>query len=148
MTVTEGASVHDATAGSERRVRFRESIRAVANRSTSADLLRWVLVPASILLVAGFALMLLGWVGAARTARQIEQIPYLISGGLIGLGLVFVGSLLLASAFWVVLVRKLLEESGQPRTATTVDGSTPATHTAEPAMAAPRGRVASSVASP
>jgi hypothetical protein len=68
---------------------------------------RWLLVPASIAVVAGFVLMVLGWYGASHTSREIEQIPYLISGGLIGLGLVVVGGLLLSAAFLVAVVRKL-----------------------------------------
>ena len=152
-----GASI-GASNGSavDRRVRFRESIRAVANRSSSSDLLRWLLVPASILLLLGFVFIGLGWFGASRTARQIEQIPYLISGGLLGLALVIVGALLLASAFWVVMVRKLLEEASQPSpapaesaawTATSTDGSTPTIQSEPPAKAKPRGRVARSTAS-
>jgi hypothetical protein len=154
-------TVVDPTAGSERRTRFRESIRAVANRSSSSDLLRWVLIPASILLLLGFNFMIFAWVGASRTARQIEQIPYLISGGLIGLGLVIVGALLLASAFWVVLVKKLLEESEERtraraqseeaelvRTVTSVDGSTPTAHSEPSTKAKPRGRVPRSTVTP
>ncbi len=145
--------------GAERRVRFRQSIQAVANRSSSSDLLRWLLIPASLLLLVGFNFMIFGWVGASRTAREIEQIPYLISGGLIGLGLVIVGALLLASAFWVVLVRKLLEESEQRTrmllqpapgdgTITSADGSTPTTQSEPARKAKPRGRVPRSTGSP
>lgn len=102
----------DASARAEtRRARFRESLKGVAGRSTSDDLIRWLLVPASLLVIAGFNFMLFGWMGAARTFRQIEQIPYLISGGLVGLALVFLGGLLLASTFWVIVVKKLQAES-------------------------------------
>jgi hypothetical protein len=94
-----------------RRARFRDSLRDVASRSTSDDLLRWMLVPASILVIVGFNFMLFGWIGASGTFRQIEQIPYLISGGLVGLALVFLGGLLLASTFWVVVVKKMQAES-------------------------------------
>lgn len=101
------AGAHAAT----RRARFRESLRGVAARSSSDDLLRWMLVPASVLVIVGFNFMLFGWIGASRTFRQIEQIPYLISGGLVGLALVFLGGLLLASTFWVIVVKKLQAES-------------------------------------
>ena len=105
-------AVGDAAARSEsRRARFRQSLQGVAARSTSDDLLRWMLIPASILLILGFSFMLLGWIGASGTFRQIEQIPYLISGGLVGLALVFLGGLLLASTFWIVVVKKLQAES-------------------------------------
>jgi hypothetical protein len=103
-----------------RRARFRESLRGVASRSTSDDLLRWMLVPASILVILGFNFMLFGWIGASGTFRQIEQIPYLISGGLVGLALVFLGGLLLASTFWVMVVKKMQAES-EERTRQLVD---------------------------
>lgn len=95
---------------SDRRARFREAVSGLATRSTSDDLVRWMLVPGSIAVLLGFSVMLLGWVGAARTAREIEQIPYLISGGLIGLALVVLGGLLLVSTFWVAVLRKLSDE--------------------------------------
>jgi hypothetical protein len=40
----------------------------------------------------GLALVIIGWYGAAHTPNTYEQIPYMVSGGLFGLGLVFVGS--------------------------------------------------------
>lgn len=97
--------------GHERRLRFRTAIRELSERSSSHDLVRWVLVPGSVTVVVGFIAMGLGWVGAARTAREIEQIPYLISGGLIGLALVVLGGLLLVSTFWVAVLRKLHDEA-------------------------------------
>ena len=97
--------------GASRRERFRASLSDVASRSTSDDLIRWMLVPASILVIVGFGFIVFGWVGAARTFRQIEQIPYLISGGLVGLALVFLGALLLASTLWIAVVKKLQAES-------------------------------------
>jgi hypothetical protein len=94
-----------------RRARFREAVSGMVSRAESTDLLRWVLLPGAIAMVSGFVLMILGWVGASRTFREIEQIPYLISGGLVGLGLVIVGALLLASAFWMVLLQKFEQEA-------------------------------------
>jgi hypothetical protein len=102
----------DAVARSvSRRARFREAIATIGTRSTADDLIRWMLAPSAILLVLGFNLMLFGWIGAAHTHREIEQIPYLISGGLVGLGLVIVGALLLASTLWVAVMRKAREEA-------------------------------------
>lgn len=52
------------------------------------------------LLPIGLTLILMGWAGAASTGWVFEQIPYLISGGMVGLGLLFAaGSLYLAS--WI-----------------------------------------------
>jgi hypothetical protein len=97
--------------GASRRARFRTAVADLSARSSSDDLVRWMLVPGSILVFLGFIVMLLGWVGAARTAREIEQIPYLISGGIVGLGLVLLGGLLLVSTFWVAVLRKLQSEA-------------------------------------
>ncbi len=94
-----------------RRRRFRAAIADLSQRSTSDDLVRWMLVPGSVAVLLGFVAMVLAWVGAARTAREIEQIPYLISGGLVGLALVVLGGLLLASTFWVAVLHKVHEEA-------------------------------------
>lgn len=54
------------------------------------------------LIVAGFVLIGLGWNGAASLDFVHGQVPYLISGGLIGLALVFFG----AAAFVVQTFKK------------------------------------------
>jgi hypothetical protein len=48
----------------------------------------------AVLLPLGLAVMLLGWYGASHTPYLFEQIPYLISGGILGLGFAVVGGLL------------------------------------------------------
>src|SRR5438128_2494785 len=48
--------------------------------------------------IAGIVLVLLGWYGAAYTNILTEQIPYLISGGLLGLGLIIVAGIMASSA--------------------------------------------------
>lgn len=59
---------------------------------------QWRLVTAFAVLVAGVVFVLLGWYGAAHTNVFTEQIPYLISGGLLGLGLIIVAGILASSA--------------------------------------------------
>jgi hypothetical protein len=56
------------------------------------------LLSAVVLLALGVVLVMLGWYGAAHTNVLSEQIPYLISGGLLGLGLIIVAGILAASA--------------------------------------------------
>lgn len=46
---------------------------------------------------AGFALVFLGWNGAASNDTESAQLPYLISGGIAGLGLVVVGAALIVA---------------------------------------------------
>jgi hypothetical protein len=96
-----------------RRARFREAVARLSERAQSADLLRMLLLPGAFCVVAGFVFMFLGWYGAARTPRQIEQVPYLISGGFIGLGLVVVGSFVLACAFWMSMLQRFSEQSDE-----------------------------------
>lgn len=45
----------------------------------------------ALLVSAGVVLVLLGWYGASRTSRVYLQIPYLISGGLLGVSLAVAG---------------------------------------------------------
>lgn len=53
-----------------------------------------------LLIPAGITAVLLGWYGAASTGLVFEQMPYLISGGLLGVGLLFAaGCIYLAS--WI-----------------------------------------------
>lgn len=96
-----------------RRARFRQAVARLGEKAQSTELLRMLILPGAFALVAGFVFMFFGWYGAARTAREIEQIPYLISGGFIGLGLVFVGGLLLASAFWMSMLQRFTEQQDE-----------------------------------
>lgn len=47
--------------------------------------------------IAGFSLVFLGWNGAASNDSESAQFPYLISGGIAGLGLVVVGAALIVA---------------------------------------------------
>jgi hypothetical protein len=96
---------------SERRARFRDAVVRLSERARTTELLKMLLLPGAFFVIAGFVFMFLGWYGAARTPRTIEQMPYLLSGGLIGLGMVFVGGLLLASAFWMGMLQRFSEEA-------------------------------------
>lgn len=55
---------------------------------------------AALLLPLGLVLVVLSWWGAARTPFLFEQVPYLISGGLLGLGLVIAGGFVLFGS-WI-----------------------------------------------
>lgn len=66
--------------------------RSLRSRLTGAD---GVLALASaVLLPLGLMVIILGWYGAAHTPYGFEQTPYLISGGLGGLGVMLAGGLL------------------------------------------------------
>lgn len=96
---------------SSRRARFREAVAGLSERARSSDLQRMLLLPGSLLVAAGFAFMIAGWWGASRTHREVEQIPYLISGGIIGLALTIVGALVLATAVWTSTAERISIEA-------------------------------------
>ena len=54
----------------------------------------FLLTVGAFLLPIGVVTILLGWWGASHTGHVYEQNAYLISGGLLGLGLIFIGGFL------------------------------------------------------
>ncbi|MEZ5144162.1 MAG: hypothetical protein R2726_16825 [Acidimicrobiales bacterium] len=79
---------------------------------------RTYLIAGMALAVVGLVVILIGWWGASGTAIVAEQIPYLISGGVLGLGLVVIGGALFVRysltrylRFWVI--RSIYEERAQ-----------------------------------
>jgi hypothetical protein len=67
---------------------------------------RWLLLTGGVLMPLGFMLVVLGWIGASGTPLLFEQIPYLISGGLLGLALVFTGGFVYFAYWLTLLVRE------------------------------------------
>lgn len=55
-------------------------------------------VGATILAALGALALLLGWIGVSRTGYVTEQMPYIISGGLVGIFLLGAGGVLWLSA--------------------------------------------------
>jgi hypothetical protein len=120
-----------------RQERLSERVSGLRGRFSLGD--RWLLVVGGLLLPLGIMLVVLGWEGASNTVFVWEQLPYLISGGLLGLALVFAGGFLYFAYWLTLLVREnregraqltavlgrmelLLSESG-PRTARTAPAS-------------------------
>jgi hypothetical protein len=97
-----------------------------------------------IVIVLGALALLLGWVGASQTAYTAEQIPYLLSGGLLGALLVALGATLLISADlrdeWRKLDRIERRLAGDDPDAPGVDAATAATNGAAPPTGRPRRR--------
>jgi hypothetical protein len=64
-------------------------------RNNPAQLLHLVLfVTGAVLLPAGLIVIGLGWYGVAHTPYEYDQMSYLVSGGILGLGITFVGGFL------------------------------------------------------
>lgn len=69
-------------------------------------------IVAAVLLPLGLVVIGLGWYGASHTPYLFEQVPYLISGGLIGLGLVLVGGLVYFGS-WIARAAAQQQQTGQ-----------------------------------
>lgn len=63
----------------------------------------------TMLMTAGIAAILFAWWGVAHTGYVWEQIPYVVSGGILGVGLIAVGGFLYFGS-WLT---KLVEEQRQ-----------------------------------
>jgi len=67
------------------------------------------------LAVAGMLCILVGWEGTSRTVLVAGQIPYLVSGGLLGLGLIFLGGFLYFGHWMALMVGENRERSAEDR---------------------------------
>lgn len=77
------------------RASTRSAAGAAPLRSDGARLLQVVLLVAgAVLLPVGLVVIVLGWYGAAHSPYEYDQLSYLVSGGLLGLGLTFCGGFL------------------------------------------------------
>jgi hypothetical protein len=71
-----------------------------------------LLTVGGLCLPIGIVLILVGWYGAAHTGHLYEQIDYLISGGLLGLGLIVIGGFLYF-AYWFTRQIRVTQSVGQ-----------------------------------
>jgi hypothetical protein len=69
----------------------------------------------AILMPLGVIAILLGWYGVAHTKYQYDQLPYVVSGGLLGLAFVFLGGFLYFGA-WLARIGTEQRESSQKLT--------------------------------
>jgi hypothetical protein len=92
----------------EREARLAAGADDLAGRARASILqhprfLLWVSVT---LMTLGLAFILLGWAGASRSIVIEEQVPYLISGGLLGLALALIGAVTLFAQWLTTLIRE------------------------------------------
>lgn len=150
MTTTTPAELTvDSEAGSGRRLS--DAVRGLATRASAADAERVMKFVGPSLLCIGAIVILLGWYGAAHTTRVFLQIPYLISGGLFGLGLMFAGGFLYFSRWITDLLDETRRqaadaEASAARTADALERIEALLRDAAPTAAAPH--VADHVAAP
>ena len=80
--------------------RLRSGMVSVRSRGNRMPVERLLALIGAALVGVGIPLIILGWYGAAHTPYTFEQIPYMISGGLLGLALTILGGLFYF-AYWL-----------------------------------------------
>jgi hypothetical protein len=98
------AEAVDAAQGERRRVRVPTLTRSDADfdlRNT------WQIAAGAILLPLGLIVILLAWYGAAHARVVQQQIPYMVSGAFIGLGLMMAGGLM----FWAHWLYRIYDQA-------------------------------------
>jgi hypothetical protein len=90
----------------QRDARLADGAAQLANghRHTLLGNERLLLALAAGLMTFGVSLILVGWYGAAHATVVEEQVPYLISGGLIGVALSVIGAMCLLAHWLTVLI--------------------------------------------
>jgi hypothetical protein len=139
--------------GNDRQAALSKAVSGLRVRSSrSAD--QWLLIAGGVMFPLGGLLIILGWWGASHTPRIFEQIPYMISGGLLGLGLVVAGGFLYFAYWLTTIVRdqrmqteRVVESLGRIEsllagTAAVGDRSASSSGASEAAEFAPPARVA------
>lgn len=88
----DGAANDQATA--ERVDRFRADVAALDVPIAASHRESWFLWGGTLLVIVGIVFVFVGYWGASGTASVPEQLPYMLSGGAIGIALVIVGAVL------------------------------------------------------
>jgi hypothetical protein len=97
---------------------FKDEVSGMHLRPPEDSSERTWLIAGLVLPVLGLIAIVLAWWGASGTPYPAEQLPYLISGGVVGLGLIIAGAALFVRysmtrylRFW--LVRLIYEDRTQ-----------------------------------
>lgn len=104
----------------DRVVRLSGAVSKIRARAGKIDAPRLLMLGGAILMPLGLGLIGVAWYGAAHTPFLFEQVPYLISGGLLGLGVSIVGGFLYFAYWLTLLIRDNRAQSR--RLADTLDG--------------------------
>ena len=100
------ATPTDATPIAAREQRLVAVLGRARRRTSSVSGEQWLFVAGGALVLAGIVLVIIGWVGTSQTVLVAGQIPYVVSGGLLGLGLIFLGAFLYFGYWLALLVRE------------------------------------------
>lgn len=94
-----------------REARFTAAVQRLRTKATGAAVERWFRVAGPVLIPLGALMVVLAWWGAANTTRVFLQIPYLISGAILGLGFMFVGGFVYFARWQTDLIDAVRAES-------------------------------------
>ena len=93
----------------ERETRLAEGADELATDGSHSSIFRrdhFLLSVAGALMAVGIIIIVIGWAGAAHATLVEEQLPYVISGGLLGVALAVIGALTLFTHWLTVLIRE------------------------------------------
>ena len=88
-----------------------KGLAGLRRRASMAPTDRWLAIAGGVLMPLGVILVIIGWYGAAHTTRLFEEVPYLISGGLLGIVLSTIGAALYFG-YWLT---RIVAGERQPR---------------------------------
>ena len=118
--------------------RLAATVARLRTRAGSVDTARVLLLIGGILMPLGVVLVILGWSGASHTSNLYEQIPYAISGGMLGIGVLFTGGFCYFAYWMTQLVHATRREGRETRAALErIEHLLAATAASAPAPAAP-----------
>jgi hypothetical protein len=116
MTTTIDPAADDAAVPDARQVRLADGAdRLRRGRRSIVGGPNFLLSVAATLMVFGVTAIVIGWVGAAHSTFVEEQVPYLISGGLLGVALTTVGALTFFTHWLTVSIREAREHEAARR---------------------------------
>ena len=95
MSEHEAAAAGSANS-SDRVEQFLAGVYALQTPSQTVRRERRILGAGIVIAIAGFAVIGMGWWGASGTKYVYQEVPYVISGGIFGISLVIVGTVLFA----------------------------------------------------
>jgi hypothetical protein len=96
-----------------RSARLAERVHQLRTRTATGSYDRWLLIIGGLLMPLGVLFIILGWVGVSHTPLPFEQNSYLISGGVLGLALVFAGGFVYFAYWQTVRIRESREQTNR-----------------------------------
>jgi hypothetical protein len=110
MTITGDPLIEASTDASEPTGPREDRLAAAASKlrfRPGIPVDKWLQIAGTALPFLGLLAIVAAWYGVSHTAREWRQTPYVVSGGLLGLGLIFLGGFTYF-AYWLT---KLVEQS-------------------------------------